>query len=102
MQYDFTKRRRTMSSITTEAGRTRRKHRLLLILPFVWQAGLAPAVNNVQWAPLGLPFPMVWQLVGIVLTSVTIGIVYKIDQSLGEDDDGDRPLTRAHFDKGLE
>ena len=57
---------------------TRRRHtyRWLLLTPFVWQVALAPLVNDVVLQPFGLPFPMVWQMIGIVLTSVAIGVVY--------------------------
>lgn len=39
-------------------GSPRHTYRWLLAVPFVWQAGLAPVVNGVMWAPFGLPFPM--------------------------------------------
>lgn len=57
-----------------------RGHRWLLLFPFVWQVGLAPLVNDVMLRPFGLPFPMAWQMLGIVLTSVVIGIVYRLDR----------------------
>lgn len=59
-----------------------RAHHALLALPFVWHLGLAPWVNDISWQPLGLPFPMVWQMGGILLTSLIIGIVYRLDQAL--------------------
>jgi hypothetical protein len=58
----------------------RRWYRWLLVTPFVWQVGLAPLVNDVAAQPFGLPFPMLWQMLGIVLTSVAIAIVYIQDQ----------------------
>ena len=64
-----------------EPGR-RRPHRWLLLLPFVWQAGLAPVVNDVAWRPLSLPFPMAWQMAGIVLTTAVIGVVFAIDRRI--------------------
>jgi hypothetical protein len=62
-------------------------HRWLLLVPFAWQAGLAPLVNEVATRPFGLPFPMAWQMAGIVLTSVVIGVVYAIDRRRGLPDD---------------
>ncbi|WBX84163.1 DUF3311 domain-containing protein [Sphingosinicella microcystinivorans] len=62
--------------------RRRRYYRLLLLLPFVWQVGLAYAVNDISARPLGLPFPMVWQMLGILVASGTIAIVYAIDKRL--------------------
>ena len=56
-------------------------------MPFAWQAGLAPLVNGVAAQPFGLPFPMAWQMAGIVLTSVVIGVVYAIDRRRGLPDD---------------
>ncbi len=64
-----------------------RWHRTLLLAPFVWQAGLAPLVNDVSLRPFGLPFPMAWQMAGVVLTTVVIGIVYRLDRRLPSADD---------------
>jgi hypothetical protein len=58
-------------------------HRWLLVFPFVWQAGLAPVVNDVSATPFGMPFPMFWQMAGIVLTSIVIGIVFRLDAKAG-------------------
>jgi hypothetical protein len=58
----------------------RNRHRWLLLTPFVWLAGLAPLVNDIALRPFGLPFPMAWQMAGIVLTSVVIAIVFRLDR----------------------
>ena len=60
-------------------------HRWLLLLPFVWQVALVPVVNDVPLTPLHLPFPMVWQLLGIVLTFAVIGTVFSLDRRAGVD-----------------
>jgi hypothetical protein len=60
-------------------------HRWLLALPFVWQLGLTPLINDVGLRPLGLPFPMVWQMLGIVFTTAIIAIVFAIDKRLDPD-----------------
>jgi hypothetical protein len=78
--------------------RRSRAHRWLLLLPFVWQVGLVPAVNNVPLRPLNLPFPMVWQLLGIVLTSVIIGVVFRLDRRAGVDEDEAAFLARTTGD----
>lgn len=62
-----------------------RWHRWLLVLPFIWQLGLAPAVNDVRWAPLHIPFPMLWQLLGVVFASAVIGLVFWLDRRAGVD-----------------
>ncbi|MAW78962.1 MULTISPECIES: DUF3311 domain-containing protein [Erythrobacter] len=56
------------------------RHRWLLLLPFLWQVGGAPLVNDIAWRPLSLPFPMVWQLVGIIFTTTVIAVVFRLDE----------------------
>jgi len=67
-------------------------HRWLLVIPFLWQIGAVPLVNDIAWRPLSLPFPMMWQLVGIVITTVVIAIVFRLDErreaEAGEGEDG--------------
>ena len=65
----------------------RRRHRWLLLLPFVWQVGLAPLVDDVRLTPFHLPFPMFWQMAGIVLTTLLIALVFALDRRLGPDPD---------------
>jgi hypothetical protein len=72
---------RSLMSNETGAGdspRRSRAHYWLLVAPFVWQLALAPYVNDVAGWPI--PFPMLWQMLGIVLASVTIAVVFRIDQ----------------------
>lgn len=64
-------------------------HRWLLVLPFGWQVLLVPAVNDVPYAPFSIPFPMFWQMLGIVFASVVIGIVFVLDRRAGVHDDED-------------
>ncbi len=61
----------------------RASHRWLLLVPFLWQVALAPAVNDVALRPFSLPFPMFWQMAGIVLTTVVIAIVLRLDRRRG-------------------
>ena len=58
----------------------RRTHRWLLVLPFVWQVGLAPWSNGVELRPFHLPFPMAWQMAGIVFTTLVIALVFLLDR----------------------
>ena len=58
----------------------RRWHLALLVLPFVWQVGLAPWANDVEARPFALPFAMAWQMAGVVFASLIITIVYLIDR----------------------
>ena len=76
-----------MSEPTQTVGALRAHHALML-LPFIWHLALAPLVNEVRWQPWGLPFQMVWQMAGILLTSLVIGTVYRLDRHSRTD----RPL----------
>lgn len=58
----------------------RRLHRWLLLLPFVWQVGLAPWSNGVDLRPFHLPFPMFWQMAGILFTTLVIALVFRLDR----------------------
>ena len=78
----------------SERGR-RRPHRWLLVLPFIWQAGLAPVVNDVAWRPFSLPFPMAWQMAGIVLTTAIIAVVFAIDRRIDRAAAGDADPSRS-------
>jgi Protein of unknown function (DUF3311) len=71
------------TSTARPAGPRSLAHRWLLVLPFVWQVGLVPVVNDVDLAPLHIPFPMVWQLLGIVVTSVVVAVVFRLDRRAG-------------------
>jgi len=64
----------------------RHTYRWLLLTPLVWQVGLAPLVNGIAMQPFGLPFPMAWQMLGIVLASLAIGLVYRLDSRDGGPD----------------
>lgn len=70
-------------------------HRWLLILPFIWQIGGVPFVNDISWRPASLPFPMVWQLLGILFATAIIALVFRLDERAerahGEDEGGPRP-----------
>ncbi|WP_343228524.1 DUF3311 domain-containing protein [Sphingomonas colocasiae] len=79
-----------MISQTPTAQRPRR-HRWLLLLPFLWQVGMVPLVNEVAWRPFSLPFPMVWQMAGIILASIVIAIVFAIDKRHPEFDGPEQP-----------
>lgn len=77
-------------------------HRWLLLLPFVWQVGLAPWSNGIQARPFELPFPMFWQMAGIVFTTLVIAAVFlldrRVDRAAGLDADkpgADGPAATA-------
>lgn len=53
----------------------------LLLVPFLWQAALAPWSNGVLWQPFGLPFPMAWQMAGILVTTAILWWVNRCDKA---------------------
>lgn len=55
------------------------KHWLWLLVPYVWDVLLIPFVNQVKIRPFGVPFLLIWMLFGVVLVSICLGIVYKLD-----------------------
>jgi hypothetical protein len=57
-----------------------RAHYWLLVVPFVWQLALAPYVNDIVIRGCPIPFPMLWQMMGIVLASAMIAVVFRIDE----------------------
>lgn len=52
---------------------------LLVIIPFIGMLGGAIFANKVTPYVLGLPFLLFWILLWIVLSSATMGIIYKLD-----------------------
>jgi hypothetical protein len=64
-----------------------RRHLWLLVLPFAWQLGMAPLVNEVSLKPFGLPFPMAWQMAGVVLSSLVFALVFHLDRRAGLEDE---------------
>lgn len=78
--------------------RVSRRHRWLLLIPFLWQIGGVPLVNDVAWRPFSLPFPMVWQMAGILITSAIIAFIFSIDRRYPEFAAGDDEAGRAGVD----
>lgn len=76
-----------ITAIRTPGSSPRHLYRWLLAVPFLWQACLAPAVNDVAFRPFGLPFPMFWQMAGIVVTSLVIGLVFRLDRLAGVEEE---------------
>jgi uncharacterized membrane protein (DUF485 family) len=57
-----------------------RAHHALLLLPFAWQLGAAPLISGASWRPWGIPLQILWQMAGVVLASIVIAIVYRLDR----------------------
>jgi hypothetical protein len=59
---------------------------LFLLVPFIWQVGLARWANAVLWRPLGLPFQMTWQMAGVLISSLALAIIYRVDAARDDQD----------------
>lgn len=57
----------------------RKYAQLLLIIPFIGMCVLLPAANRIEPYVFGLPFLLFWIALWMVLSSVIILIVYKLD-----------------------
>ncbi|MFJ7746361.1 DUF3311 domain-containing protein [Peribacillus sp. NPDC097295] len=52
---------------------------ILTLVPFIGILGFLPFVNKIEPYVLGMPFYMFWMAMWVVLTSVTLAIMYKLD-----------------------
>ncbi|WP_163102810.1 DUF3311 domain-containing protein [Peribacillus alkalitolerans] len=57
----------------------RKYAKLLLIIPFIGLCVLLPLANRIEPYILGVPFLLFWVALWMVLSSVTLLIVYKLD-----------------------
>ena len=55
--------------------------RVLAALPFVGILLGVPFVNNVEPLVLGMPFVLAWIVMWVVLSSIIMAIVYRLDSS---------------------
>ena len=74
---------RHVPPLSPPARVVRRRHLWLLCLPFAWQLGFAPLANEVAFKPLGLPFPLVWQMAGVLLSTLVFALVFELDRRAG-------------------
>lgn len=70
-------------------------HRWLLLIPFIWQVGLVPFSNSATVRVFSLPLPMVWQMVGILIATGLIALVFYIDQKIERPDTSLNPKASA-------
>ncbi|WP_203964701.1 DUF3311 domain-containing protein [Actinocatenispora thailandica] len=61
---------------------TRRRHRLVLVIPYLWTVAAVPAVNLVHASPLDVPLLLWWALVGVLVTTGSIAVVWRLDNAL--------------------
>ncbi|MGX4583395.1 DUF3311 domain-containing protein [Paenibacillus chitinolyticus] len=55
----------------------------LVVIPFIGMLGGAVVFNQVTPYVLGLPFLLFWILLWIVLSSLTMLVIYQLDKSNG-------------------
>ncbi|RNB84476.1 DUF3311 domain-containing protein [Brevibacillus fluminis] len=59
---------------------------ILGVLPFIGMLGLLPLINQVTPFMLGMPFILFWFVLWVVLTSVILAIIFRIDPANQEGD----------------
>ncbi|WP_026565058.1 DUF3311 domain-containing protein [Bacillus sp. UNC41MFS5] len=57
----------------------RKYAQLLLIIPFIGMCVLLPVADRIEPYILGLPFLLFWIVLWMILSSVVLFIVYKLD-----------------------
>ncbi|PMY70796.1 MULTISPECIES: DUF3311 domain-containing protein [Pseudomonas] len=67
--------------------KSKRPHLWMLCLPFLWQVAAVPWANTIDYTPLGLPFPMVWQMLGVIFSSVVFAVIFHLDRRAGVEDE---------------
>ncbi|MEV0069340.1 MULTISPECIES: DUF3311 domain-containing protein [unclassified Amycolatopsis] len=67
-----------------KAPARRRRHWLLLLVPFVWCIAAIPLANRVHYLFGSIPFLLVWMTLGVLAGSAAIGAVYVIDRRNGD------------------
>jgi uncharacterized membrane protein len=63
------------------AAARRRRYRVLLIVPYLWSVAAIPLVNRVHATPLGIPLLLWWALAGVVVTTLSLAVVWRLDQA---------------------
>lgn len=69
------------------ASTVKRPYLWLLCLPFIWQLAAVPWANGIHYTPLGLPFPMVWQMLGVVFYSGVFAFIFHLDRRAGVEEE---------------
>lgn len=87
-----------MHPVPSPSPVARQRYLWLLCLPFVWQLGLAPLANEITWKPFGLPFPMAWQMAGVVFSSLLFALVFQLDRKAGLEEE-EQAFMAAMADK---
>lgn len=57
----------------------RKYSQLLLLIPFIGMCVLLPMANRIEPYVLGMPFLLFWIVLWMLLSSLTLLVVYKLD-----------------------
>ena len=74
-----------MGQIEQTGGSRMKARDWLGVLPFIGMLGGIPFVNRVEPYVLGMPFVLFWIVLWVVLTSVMMAFLNKIDPATKED-----------------
>ncbi|UOF88987.1 DUF3311 domain-containing protein [Fodinisporobacter ferrooxydans] len=55
------------------------KYWIFLLVPYIWDVLLIPFINTSKIHPFGIPFLLLWMLLGVIVVSIFIGVVYYLD-----------------------
>ena len=56
------------------------RRRMLLAIPYLWSVAAIPAIGTVQAAPGGIPLLLWWMLAGVLVTTGTLALAWRIDE----------------------
>ena len=65
----------------------RRWYLLLLVVPYLWSVVAAARVGTIHALPGGVPLLLWWMLAGVVVTTVMLALVWRIDERRNADED---------------
>ena len=78
----------TNSAPGGRAAPRRRWYLLLLVIPYLWSVVAAARVGTVHALPGGVPLLLWWMLAGVVVTTFTLALVWRMDERRNADRDG--------------
>lgn len=88
-----------MSDGPAEGDPTFRRHHLLALLPLFALVGAPYIANSIEPRILGMPFLLAWIVIWVLLTSVVMAIILKLDGAATESTQIDRgEIDRANVD----
>lgn len=65
-------------------GKARRRHWLLLTIPYIWCIAAIGLVNRVPYVFGRVPFLLVWMVAGVLVGTAAIAVVFLVDRRRGD------------------